>query len=312
MVRFNKTINYDIFRCPDSGLPLRLQDGALISPAGVRWPIVAGIPRFVVSDLYTDTFSFEWNIHFGTQLDSLTGGIFSEHTFIEKPGLDPDQVRGKLVLDAGVGAGRYADILFGWGANVIGVDLSYAVEAAFLNLHDRPNVIIAQADIGRLPFAPETFDLIVSIGTLHHTPDARSYFNRLLPLLKPGGEICIWVYPDRYDYAKRAAWIPFTNRIPIKWFYRWCRVFVPWADKHFNQPLVRIVSWIFPFSHQGQGVENDILDTFDGYSPKYLEIHNPQEVATWFRDAGLVNIRTFPWDTAVRGQRLTGSQVVSK
>ncbi|GAI58627.1 unnamed protein product, partial [marine sediment metagenome] len=43
--------------------------------------------------------------------------------------------------------------------------------------------------------------------------------------------------------------------------------------------------------------------TFDGYSPKYHGIHNPEEVIAWFRDAGLINIRTLPFDTSVRGQR---------
>jgi SAM-dependent methyltransferase len=221
----------------------------------------------------------------------------------QKTGLTPEQVNGKLILDAGVGAGRFADVLSRWGANVVGVDLSYAVEAAYQNLQDRPNVIIAQGDIGKLPFAPGTFDFIISIGVLHHTPDTKAYFKKLVPLLKPGGEICIWVYPAQGAYKKVAAWIPFTHRIPTLWYYKWCRCFVPFALKHLNNPFIQFIIHTFPISNQGLGLENDILDTFDSYSPKYYRIHTVKEVIAWFEDAGLVNIRNFAWDTSVRGKR---------
>lgn len=293
----------DIFYDPATGDKLYQDNDSLVTTNGInRWSIIRGIPRFVADDLYVDSFSFEWNTHNTTQLDFKTGSNSSEEMFKTKTGLDADQVRGKLVLDAGVGAGRFTDILSRWGANVVGVDLSFAVEASYTNFKDRPNVIIAQADIGKLPFAPGTFDYIVSIGVLHHTPDTKSYFNKLVPLLKPGGEICIWLYPAQGDYVKRAAWIPFTHRIPDKMFYSWCRVFVPFAQRHMSNPIIQFISRVFPFSNQGLGLENDILDTFDGYSPRYHEIHNPDEIVKWFEEAGLVNIQVLPWDTAVRGQ----------
>ncbi|MGH8655604.1 MAG: class I SAM-dependent methyltransferase [Gammaproteobacteria bacterium] len=38
-----------------------------------------------------------------------------------------------------------------------------------------------------LPFAAKSFDVIFSIGVLHHTPDTKAYFQKLVPLLKAGG-----------------------------------------------------------------------------------------------------------------------------
>jgi len=295
---------FDLFRCPATGEKLTHEGDFLVNESGTkRWPIVRGIPRFVENDFYVDSFSFEWNTHNETQLDSVTGSSSSEEMFKTKTGLDADQVRDKLVLDAGVGAGRFTDILKKWGANVVGVDLSFAVEASYRNFKNDPNVMIAQADIGKLPFAPETFDYIVSIGVLHHTPDTKKYFHGLVPLLKKGGEIAIWVYPAQGDYIKRAAWIPFTHRIPDRMYYSWCRVFVPLAIKHLDNPIIQFISRAFPFSNQGLGIENDILDTFDGYSPRFHGIHNPDEVIPWFEKAGLTDIRTLPWDTAVRGRK---------
>jgi SAM-dependent methyltransferase len=293
----------DVLVHPQTKKKLTWQPDGLIAEDGTVFPIVRGIPRFVGSDAYVNSFSFEWNTHNRTQLDSFTGSEASEAFFAEKTTLTPDDVRGRLVLDAGIGAGRFSDVLSRWGANVVGVDLSYAVEASHANFLDRENVLVAQADIGQLPFAPGTFDLIVSIGVLHHTPDTEKYFKALVPLLKEGGRICIWVYPKIGDYITRNEWIPYTSRIPSKMFYDWCRWFVPLAERHRDRRWVQMARKLFPFSDQGLGLENDILDTFDGYSPTFHGIHTPEEVVRWFNEAGLSEVRALPYLTAVTGVR---------
>lgn len=294
---------WSLLRGPESGAVLRREGEALVGPDGERWPIVRGIPRFVPGDQYVGSFSFEWNTHKTTQLDMHTGSSSSAEALTEKTGLRPEDVRGKLVLDAGVGAGRFSDVLSRWGASVVGVDLSFAVEAARENLAGRPNALVAQADIFKLPFAPATFDLIISIGVLHHTPDTRAAFERLVPLLRPGGEICIWVYSRTPHYLLRQEWVPFVRRIPPEWFHTWCRWFVPRAKARARNPLVRYGFQLFEWSSQDQGIENDILDTFDGYSPYYHWVHAPDEVVGWFRAAGLEDVRSFAFHTAVRGRR---------
>ncbi|MCK5506315.1 MAG: class I SAM-dependent methyltransferase, partial [Thermodesulfovibrionia bacterium] len=116
------------------------------------FPVIRDIPRFVASDDYVDSFSFEWNTHNRTQLDSFRNDDSSKQQFIKTTGFSADQLKGKLVLDAGIGAGRYSDIVSRWGALVVGIDLSYAVEAARANFNDRQNVLVVQADISKLPF----------------------------------------------------------------------------------------------------------------------------------------------------------------
>ena len=288
---------------PETGAPL-VRDGAAYVNRTKKYPIVGGIPRFVASDLYVDSFSFEWNTHHSTQLDIHRGDRSSEDLFIKKTGFSPDELRGQLVLDAGVGAGRFTDVASRWGADVVGVDLSYAVEAANRNFADRPNVWIAQADIGALPFKPFSFDSIFSIGVLHHTPDTRKYFQRLVPLLKPGGTIAIWVYPAEGDYVPRAKWAQFVSKLPTRMFYTWCRWYVPYMHRHTGSPLANWFERVFPCSRQGLGLENDILDTFDGSSPRYHGIHSPEEVEGWFQQAGLVDIeQPSEWITCMRGRR---------
>jgi SAM-dependent methyltransferase len=292
-----------LLRDPNSDEPLHLVEGAFVCSTA-RYPIVDGIPRFVARDFYARSFSFEWNVHSDTQLDAFRGDQSSEEQFVKKTGFSAYQLRGKLVLDAGVGAGRYTDVVSRWGAHVVAVDLSFAVEAAYRNFRDRPNVFIAQADIGALPFAQESFDYIFCIGVLHHTPDTKRYFLKLVPLLKRGGTIAIWVYPNDGDYVVRKEWVQFVNKIPPRMFYTWCRWFVPWAQARLSNRWVGALRRVFPFTNDSLGVENDILDTFDGFSPRYHHLHNPEEVERWFYEAGLVDVCSpSDWHTCMRGTK---------
>lgn len=295
---------FDFLVCPLTGQPLgRVGDELRTADGRQTYPVINEIPRFVPSDKYVGSFSFEWNLHARTQVDSHRNDTISEDTLRVKTGLRPEDVRGKLVLDAGVGTGRFTEVLAKWGARVVGVDLSYAVESAQANVGSNATVLICQADISRLPFPAKTFDYIISIGVLHHTPNTKGFFNCLVPLLKPGGEIAIWVYPSEECYLKCRAWVPLTHRIPAKWFYSFCKVYVPWARSHPEHPQVKIAQQIFPVSWQNFGMENDILDTFDAYSPHYYDTRLPEEVEEWFREAQLQDVRSLPFKTAVRGRR---------
>ena len=87
-------------------------------------------------------------------------------------------------------------------------------------------------------------------------------------------------------------------------FYEWCRWFVPWAQRRLGNRWVGLIRRVFPFSTQGLGLENDILDTFDGYSPKYHGIHSVEEVRQWFHEAGLIEVHEpSDWRTCMRGTR---------
>ena len=294
-----------VLACPDCRVPLESDDtGTLRCPKGHTYPIVRDVPRFVADDLYVRSFSFEWETHRTTLNESRRKDGSAERELRSRTGFGPGDLASRLVLDAGIGAGRFSEILARWGARVIGVDLSYAVDVARENLAGFQNALVVQADIGRLPFLPGTFDAIVSIGVLHHTPDTRRYFEALLPFLKPGGTIAIWVYPDTPEFVRRRQWIPFTSRIPPRLFYEWCRWFVPVARRISRYHVGR--AWLrrlFPVS-RGGSEEEDILNTFDGFSPRYHGVHSPDEVESWFREAGLVDIRQpLPGKATVRGSR---------
>jgi len=106
-----------------------IEEGTLHCVCGRYYPIVSSIPRFVEDDAYVKSFSMEWNIHPKTQLDNSSSDV-SEKDFTRKTGLSNEDVEGKLVLDVGCGMGRFMDVIEKWGGEVVGVDLSCAVNSA--------------------------------------------------------------------------------------------------------------------------------------------------------------------------------------
>ena len=90
-------------------------------PCRASYPIVAGIPRFVSRDGYAESFGDEWHRFRTVQLDSANGTRESEVGFALKTGLKLEDVKGRLVLDAGAGAGRYTEVMARWGAEVVAI-----------------------------------------------------------------------------------------------------------------------------------------------------------------------------------------------
>ena len=281
----------------------RGESGWTCGSCNAHYPIVDGVARFVSSEHYTGSFGFQWNRFAKAQLDSANGTTRSRDMFVEKTGLPLESLAGKTVLDAGCGMGRFAEVCARAGADVHAIDLSTAVEAAARNLAHHRNVSLYQADIMNLPFADGTFDVIYSIGVLHHTPSTKRAFLSLTRLLKPGGRIAIWVYAARLRLMVGGELLRLiTPHLPKPLLLKASRVAIPLYHVH-RLPLVgRATTALLPTS-TNPDPEWRWLDTFDWYSPRYQWKHTYDEVEGWFREAGLVEIHREPFPVSVNGVR---------
>jgi SAM-dependent methyltransferase len=301
-------------RCIDCHAELSQQgDGCCCTGCGRKFPLVRGVLRFVNAESYAGSFGYQWHQFDRTQLDH-AGRFKSEPDFIDKTGLGPEDFRGKLVLDVGCGMGRFAEIVTRWGARVVGIDLSVACEVAARNLADREFVAL-QADVFSLPFAPESFDCIYSMGVLHHTPDCEKAFKNLPQYLKPGGTIAVWLYSGYNKWYRFSdIYRKLTHRMSPGALLRTLRVAVPFFY-HLDRGLRRVpfvgkaiagaVHHVFPINRNADP-EIRILDTFDWYSPKYQSKHTYEEVFRWFESCGLDSLSVGRIGIGVRGKKPVG------
>ena len=272
------------------------------------YPVVGSIPRFVPGDSYVENFSFEWNVHRTTQVDGQSGRTDSEDRFRLSMPFPLEELKGKLVLDVGCGTGRFAEIALKYGATVVGMDLSFAVNAAFKNLGHHPEMHILQADVFRLPLKRAAFDLIFSLGVLHHTPDCRKAFEQLPKHLKPSGSVVITVYANQNKFYVSSTnfWRRFTTKLPQRLLYALCHVAIPLY--YFNLlPILRYMSLGFLPISMDPDRRWRVLDTFDCYSPRYQSYHTFPEVFGWFESQGLSHIRITEPAVTVMGYKSDGS-----
>lgn len=199
--------------------------------AGCRrqYPIAGGVPRFAnlaeveeEKAATAEVFGWEWKQF--TQHDEKYG----EQLLGWLNPVKPEFFKDKVVLDGGCGKGRHLKLAAEWGVrDVIGVDLSEAVDTAFAATRASENVHVVQGDICHLPLRP-VFDYAFSLGVLDHLGSPIEGFRSLASKVKPGGHVSAWVYG-----AENNGWITglinplrvhFTSRLHPRTLFHLCKL----------------------------------------------------------------------------------------
>ncbi|HEX9871490.1 MAG TPA: methyltransferase domain-containing protein [Candidatus Tectomicrobia bacterium] len=309
----------EILRCPRTGQRLVLeqpeyrlehvQSGWLVSEDGAhRYAIRDFIPRFMPESNYADSFGMQWNKFRRTQLDSHSGHPISASRFWKATGWRPEDIAGHWVLDAGCGAGRFAEVALQAGAKVVALDYSSAVDACFANLRHHPNLHVVQGDIYALPFRSGFFPYVYSLGVLQHTPDVAKAFAALPPMVAEGGALCVDYYQKSWkSLLLPKYWLrPMTKRMPKARLFAILERLVPKALPVSRAlgcvPLLGIwLKRIVPVANyvgilpltENQHLEWSLLDTFDMLSPEFDAPQSPETVTRWLHSAGLEQIEVF-------------------
>jgi len=323
-----KTWLLDLLECPScrGAGPLRLEAGErsrddilggdlVCLGCGQRHPIVNGVPRFVASDNYAHAFGWQWNRWRKLQIDRLSGHRLSEARFIADSRWDPSWIRGKLILDAGCGAGRFTDVAAQLGARVIACDLSSAIEACRTNCAEpeglspiRGEVAQVQANLLDLPFRAGVFDAVFCMGVIQHTPDPPQVMRALPRLLKPGGRLAYNFYehsPLRKFEVIKYALRRTTPGWPEPRLLALCKAMVatlfPVTFVMSRIPVVRALVRFIPIcaTHSPaltlrQQYEWTLLDTFDWFNPRYEICQDHREVAKLLSGLGLREVVSAP------------------
>ena len=288
----------DLVVCPDCHGALRLdasdwhddevRSGTLTCPGGHAFPIAGGIPRFVQHELDADqartrdSFGHEWTTLYPAHGHTGAERQAERDIFLEYTRTIPSDFRGKLVLDAGCGNGRYARLANDWGARVVGVDISAAVDVAHQNLADRADVTVVQADLFKLPFRPDTFDAAYSVGVLHHTPDARGAFRRIQPLVKAGGFFSIFIHGqgNRALYAVNRALRRWSSKASYRTVWNFCLVLT--AAGKLLEKIKFVGPVVYLAGRQVMFFSPDQHNNFDHYSAGFTSFHRKEEIRGWY------------------------------
>ncbi len=199
----------DVLRCP-CGCGGSLTDAGesmLSGGCGRRFPITDGIPQLYwphdsagdpgdvterVKAFYEETPFPNYDDHDSTRslIEKARKGRYARQ-------LDAAIPYNSTVLEVGCGTGQLTNFLGLSCRSVIGADLclnSLRLGNAFRREHVLDRVRFLQANLFRLPFERDSFDVVLCNGVLHHTSDPFGGFARLVPLVRPGGHIIVGLY----------------------------------------------------------------------------------------------------------------------
>src|SRR5436190_19645728 len=153
----------DILVDPMTKTPLRLDNEKLYSAEGVAYPIINGIPRFVLTEdsgqKQTEaSFGYKWQQESSYDTlemhDMARTWLVSRYGFSSVEAMRTFFAGRKRILDAGCGSGFSASLWMTpeWkGAQWVGADISAAIDVAQKRLAGGEDRHFVQADILQLP-----------------------------------------------------------------------------------------------------------------------------------------------------------------
>ncbi|MBL8955151.1 MAG: methyltransferase domain-containing protein [Myxococcaceae bacterium] len=312
-------------------LATEVQSGVLLSKREkVAFPIVDGVPRMITfragvvakfderfgerlrrelpgyalpeggalegEEEVLRTFSSEWT---GYDWDGQTYWNLNAQTWFKAMDyvlqLEPNQLDGKLALEVGIGIGGVADhVCRSQGAEVVGMDLGYAVDVAYRHFGANPFLHIVQASAFKPPFAKQTFDFIYSFGVLHHTFSTKTAFDAVGALTKAAGRFFLWVYSPNNEtrsLLRRALMQienvarPVITKLPEK---AQALALAPTIPVYMGWQALQVLRGNADVRY---GVREAMHAARDRLTPKFAHRHTEDEVVGWFRENGFGALR---------------------
>jgi SAM-dependent methyltransferase len=299
--------------CPACTHPLPAHADVTVACGGCgrSYPVVDGVLRLVGSaprseDARTAD-AFAWH---GSRFDELRPE-HEEHFLNVIAPIGKQFFRDKVVLDAGCGPGRHALYAARYGAREVwALDLGQSVAVARRLTSGQPNVHVVQADILSPPFSggkgANGFDFVFSIGVIHHLSEPQVAIASLARLLRPGGQLFVWVYAREGSTVMRVvieSLRALSTRLP-----RSVLPLIAWPLAALLHTVVRIVyrplsttalaqhlpaaGYLAPLSEfsfrRNYSVVTDQL-----VAPK-TDYINGGQLTAWFAAAGLESIKVTP------------------
>jgi len=294
------------FISPFTKANLTSRNGQLVSDKGESFPVIRDIPRFVPINNYASAFGLQWNTFTKTQLDSHSQLSITLERLERCLGFSLSELKGKTVLEVGCGAGRFTELLVKSGALVHSIDLSDAVEANKQNIGDAPNYRIAQAGAYEIPFPDNSFDVVICLGVIQHTPSSEKTIASLWQKVKPGGLMLIdhyrwrlayygnlrFVYRELFRKMKPEKSQRIINRLvdiffPLHWAFRNNKILY-WLLIRFT-PLFEYVRE-YPQLSKEVHKEWSRMDTYDGLTDYYKHLRTPEQIKRELEKLGGKNI----------------------
>lgn len=211
---------------------------------------------------------------------------------------------GKVGLDAGCNIGRYLIIARENGAEMVGLEQTFAVDVARRRTRGLDGVHLVQGSLFEFPFKDDVFDFAICFGVLHHTPNPERAFRLIASSIKPGGAFLTMLYgldemARWYQMSHMRSLRMLTTRIPLSATRKICEGLAAIMKYGILLPLsalsvlpgIGAAAKRFPFFYLGKDPVISISrNFFDRLAPPVSTFHTRGEIEGWYHDANFSKV----------------------
>ncbi|KYK46030.1 hypothetical protein A1D31_34010 [Bradyrhizobium liaoningense] len=215
------------------------------------------------------------------------------------PYLTVDDVRGRQCADIGSGTGRIVLMMLAAGAaSVTAIEPSDAYDVLVRNTAragDRVRCL-------KLPgegIPRDGFDVVLSIGVLHHIPDPAPVVRAAYEALRPGGRMLAWVYGHEGSRVYQCIFLPVrfvTRNLPI-----WVNESLAWllypavlayAALTSRFPRLPLSDYLTNVLMRFSPAERRLV-ILDQINPRWAKYYRREEAEALLRSAGFKDVRLY-------------------
>lgn len=234
-----------------------------------------------------DRFGYEWHTY--SEITPIYEEQFKRWTTL----IPENEWKGKSFLDVGCGMGRNSYWPMGYGAlRGVGIDIDKrSLAATQRNLKKFPKYQVRELSAYNIDYQAE-FDIVFSIGVIHHLQDPHRALHNMTNAAKPGGKVLIWVYGQENVQWVNTLFNPFRKYIFSK---------LPISITHFLSLIPTAFLWSFLRLGLGKIEYFQLLRkftfwhlrsiVFDQMLPQIANYWSREEVLELMKSSGLQNIQ---------------------
>lgn len=194
------------------------------------------------------------------------------------------------VLEAGCGGGQHTFFMAPYAKKITAVDLNTVAIARERN-HTHENIEFIEADIATMNLEKQ-FDVVISIGVIHHTDDPNKTVENLIRHVKPGGKLVIWIYSREgnflVEYGVEPARRLLLRRMPRAWVYRLSQLITAGMmlpiHTVYRLPLKFLPFYEYFKNFRKLSFSRNVLNVFDKLNAPQVQFISREQVSHWFSE----------------------------
>jgi len=140
---------------------------------------------------------------------------FSVSTWKRKMELTERNLRDKVVLDAGCGAGFETNYFSQLAKQIHGIDVSKRDIEEARNKYSARNLFFQLGNVERIPYGDSTFDVVYSNWVIEHLENPKIFLDEAHRVIKPGGILILWAPNVNSIEGFIIKIFPYSLKVPI-------------------------------------------------------------------------------------------------